>query len=119
MIAASIAYIGIENIFRPRADLSWRGALTFVFGLVHGMGFAGALKELGVGADGGGVFRPLLFFSLGLEATQLGLAALVFPPLLWLRTKPAFPRLGVPACSGLVALAGLYWLVERTLLGAS
>lgn len=118
MIAASIAYIGIENIFRPRADLSWRGVLTFVFGLVHGMGFAGALKELGVGSGGtSGVFRPLLFFSLGLEATQLGLAALVFPLLLWLRTKPAFPRLWVPACSGLIALAGLYWLVERTLLG--
>ena len=70
-IAASIAYIGVENTFRPRADPSWHGGLTFAFGLVRGMGFAGALKELGVGSDGGGVFRPLLFFSLGLKMTQI------------------------------------------------
>lgn len=117
-IAASIAYIGLENIFRPKADLSWRGVLTFAFGLIHGMGFAGALKELGVGSDGGGVFRPLCFFSLGLETTQLGLAALVFPLLLWLRTMPAFPRLWVPACSGLIASAGIFWFVQRVFWGA-
>lgn len=116
-IAASIAYIGIENIFRPKADLSWRGVLTFAFGLIHGLGFAGALKELGVGSDGGGVFRPLLYFSLGLETTQLGLAALVFPLLLWLRTMPAFPRIWVPACSGLIASAGIFWFVQRVFFG--
>ena len=116
-IAASIAYIGIENILRPKADLSWRGVLTFAFGLIHGMGFAGALKELGVGSDGGGVFRPLLYFSLGLETTQLGLAALVFPLLLWLRTMPAFPRIWVPACSGLIASAGIFWFVQRVFFG--
>ena len=116
-IAASIAYIGVENIIRPRADLSWRGVLAFVFGLVHGLAFAGVLKELGVGTRGpSGVFRPLLYFSLGLETTQLGLALLVFPLLLWSRTKPMFIRLWVPVCSGLIALAGVYWLVGRTLL---
>ena len=112
-IAASIAYIGIENICRPAADLSWRGVLTFAFGLIHGMGFAGVLKELGVGSGGGGVFRPLFFFSLGLEATQLGVAAMVFPSLLWLRTMSAFPRIWVPACSGVIALAGIFWFVQR------
>ena len=116
-IAASIAYIGIENIFRPKADLSWRGVLTFAFGLIHGMGFAGALKELGVGSDGGGVFRPLFYFSLGLETTQLSLAALVFPFLLWFRTMPAFPRLWVPASSGLIAFAGIFWFVQRVFFG--
>lgn len=113
MIAASIAYIGVENILRPNADLSWRGVLTFTFGLIHGMGFAGALRELGVGQSGGGVFRPLLFFSLGLESTQLGLAAAVFPLLLWLRTMPSFPRWWVPAFSGFIAMAGALWFVER------
>ncbi len=115
-IAASIAYIGIENILRPRADLGWRGALTFVFGLVHGLGFASVLKELGVGIKGAsGVFQPLLYFSLGLETTQLGLAALAFPFLLWLRTKPMFIRFWIPVFSGLIALAGCYWFFERTL----
>ena len=114
-IAASIVYIGIENILRPRADLSWRGALTFVFGLVHGLGFASVLKELGVGAKGvSGVFQPLLYFSLGLETTQLGLAVMLFPLLLWLRTKPAFARVGIPVFSGAIALAGCYWFCERT-----
>ncbi len=117
-IAASIAYIGIENIFRPRADLSWRGALTFVFGLVHGMGFAGALKELGVGSGGAsGVVQPLVYFSLGLETTQLGIAVLTFPLLLWLRAKPVFIWFGVPVVSGLIALAGFYWFFERCLVG--
>lgn len=115
-IAASIAYIGIENIFRPKADLSWRGVLTFGFGLVHGLGFAGALKELGVGSGGGGVFRPLLYFSSGLEMTQLGIAILVFPLLIWLRTIPAFLRLWVPACSALIASAGIFWFVQRVFL---
>ncbi len=116
IIAASIAYIGIENILRPRADLAWRGALTFVFGLVHGLGFASVLKELGVGIKGAsGVFQPLLYFSLGLETTQLGLAAMVFPFLLWLRTNPIFIRLWIPVFSGLIALAGGYWFFERTL----
>ena len=115
-IAASIAYIGIENIFRPRADLSWRGVLAFVFGLVHGLAFAGVLKELGVGINRpSGVFQPLLYFSLGLETTQLGLAALIFPFLLWMRTKPMFVRFWVPACSGLIALAGISWFAGRTL----
>ena len=117
-IAASIAYIGIENIFRPKADLSWRGVLTFAFGLIHGMGFAGALRELGVGSDGGGVFHPLLYFSLGLEMTQLGLAVLVFPLLLWLRTMPAFPRFWVPTCSALIASAGIFWFVQRVFLSS-
>lgn len=112
-IAVSIAYIGIENILRPKADLSWRGVLTFAFGLIHGLGFAGALKELGVGQNGGGVFRPLLFFSLGLESTQLGLAATIFPVLLWLRTAPRFARWWAPVCSGLIAAAGIFWFVER------
>ena len=115
-IAASIAYIGIENILRPQADLSWRGVLAFAFGLVHGLAFAGVLKELGVGLRGArGVFQPLLYFSLGLETTQLGLAILVFPLLLWLRTKPVFARLWVPIFSGFIALAGIYWFVGRTL----
>ena len=118
-VAASIAYIGVENILRPRTDLSWRGALAFGFGLVHGLAFASVLKELGVGVRGAsGVFQPLLYFSLGLETTQLGLAALVFPLLLWLRTKPDFLRYWVPMFSGLIALAGIYWFFERTLLAA-
>ncbi len=118
-IAASIAYIGIENILRPRADLGWRGALTFVFGLVHGLGFASVLKELGVGTKGAsGVFQPLLYFSLGLETTQLGLAALAFPLLLWLRTKPIFIRFWIPVFSGFIALAGCYWFFERTLFAS-
>ena len=115
-IAASIAYIGIENIFRPKADLSWRGGLTFAFGLVHGLGFAGALKELGVGSGSGGVFQPLLLFSLGLELTQVGIAVMIFPSLLWLRTLPSLGRIWVPTFSGLIALAGMFWFVQRVFL---
>ena len=47
LIAVSIAYVAIENIFLSKLK-PWRVALVFAFGLLHGMGFAGALKELGL-----------------------------------------------------------------------
>jgi HupE / UreJ protein len=51
MIAASIVYVGIENIVR-KGKVRWRQILAFTFGLVHGLGFASALREVGVGVDG-------------------------------------------------------------------
>ena len=67
MIALSIAYVACENIFRS-ARRSRRWLVSFVFGLVHGFGFAGALLELGLPPSG--LFSSLLFFNLGVEAGQ-------------------------------------------------
>jgi hydrogenase/urease accessory protein HupE len=112
MIAASIAYVGIENLIRGDAP-KWRWLITFSFGLVHGLGFADALKEFGIGSGQFGVVLPLVGFNLGVEIGQLSVAAIVLPILWQLRRNPVFVRRLVPVCSALVALAGGYWMVER------
>src|SRR5262249_55438805 len=68
MIAISIAYVAIENIFLSELK-SWRIALVFAFGLLHGMGFAGALKELGLPRRE--FITALIAFNSGVEAGQL------------------------------------------------
>ena len=113
LIAASIIYVGLENVWRREIKRRWM--LTFAFGLVHGFGFASALKELGVGA-GVKAVAPLLSFNLGVEIGQITLAALVLPLIWKLRQRPRFVIRYVPACSILVALAGGYWLIERAIL---
>jgi hydrogenase/urease accessory protein HupE len=114
-IAASIVYVGIENLFGGTGRLQWRWVITFAFGLVHGLGFASVLREMGV-ANTVNAVVPLLSFNLGVEAGQLSVAAIVLPLIWKLRQRSSFLRFGVPACSLMVALAGGYWLVERTLL---
>jgi hydrogenase/urease accessory protein HupE len=112
LIAASIAYVGIENLVR-RDTPKWRGLITFSFGLVHGLGFADALREFGIGSGGFGIVLPLIGFNVGVEIGQLSVAAAVLPILWQLRRNPLFVRQWVPVCSAFVALAGGYWMVER------
>jgi hydrogenase/urease accessory protein HupE len=113
LIAVSIAYVGLENIFRR--DLNRRWLLTFGFGLIHGFGFASVLREMGIGSDGGGVTLPLLSFNLGVELGQLAIASLILPLIWSLRRRTFFVARFAPACSIMIALAGAYWLVLRTL----
>jgi hydrogenase/urease accessory protein HupE len=114
LIAASIVFVGIENLVHRGGEPKGRWLLTFGFGLIHGFGFAGVLREIGLGADGSSIVAPLLAFNLGVEIGQ-AVVALVFLPLLWkLRTRPQFLRLGEPAISVLVVVLGGYWLLQRT-----
>lgn len=113
-IAASIVFVGVENLVRRGSEPRGRWALTFVFGLVHGFGFASVLRDLGVGRIGStGVAMPLFSFNVGVELGQVVIAAVVVPLLWWLRTKEAFVSRGVPALSAVVALAGTYWFISR------
>lgn len=114
LIAASILYVGIENLLRK--DYRRRWLLTFGFGLIHGFGFASVLRELGIGASSG-VAMPLFSFNLGVEVGQLAIAALALPLIWRLHQYPVFLKRYVPVCSVLVALAGAWWLLERTVLG--
>ena len=112
-IAASIVYVGIENIVRREYRGRWM--LTFAFGLIHGCGFATALRELGIGANGESVVKPLVCFNLGVELGQLAIAAAVLP---WVwKLKPKFERRWIPVTSIVVALIGAWFLLERTVLG--
>jgi hydrogenase/urease accessory protein HupE len=115
MIAASIVFVGVENILRRGEEPRGRWALTFGFGLIHGFGFASVLRDLGVGSGGQGIAMPLLSFNLGVELGQIVVAGLVLPVVWLLRKNEGFMKRGVPIVSGIVALAGLYWFLERTL----
>lgn len=115
LIAASILYVGVENIVRRKDGNRHRWLLTFAFGLVHGLGFASVLRELGIGEAGRGAVWPLLGFNAGVELGQLAVASVLLPALLYARRAPKFEQRGLPILSGLVAAAGLFWLIERLL----
>ncbi len=114
LIAASIVYVGVENLLR-RGEPRGRWLLTLCFGLIHGFGFASVLRELGLGG-GAGVAVPLVSFNLGVEAGQLAIAAVGLPILWGLRRWPWYVKHGAKVISVAVVAAGLYWLVERTML---
>ena len=112
LIAASIVFVGVENLVR-HGEPKGRWLLTFTFGLIHGFGFAGVLREVGLGAGGAALAVPLFSFNLGVELGQLAVVAVVLPLLWLLRKRPAFARYGEPAFSLVVLAAGAYWLVTR------
>lgn len=112
LIAVSIVYVGLENLWRGD-DPKGRWLLTFAFGLIHGFGFASVLRELGVGAYGVGIAVPLISFNLGVELGQITIAALVLPLIWKWRTRPMFIARWIPAASAAVALLGSFWLVQR------
>jgi hydrogenase/urease accessory protein HupE len=113
MIALSIAYVAIENIVTTELK-SWRVALVFSFGLLHGMGFAGVLKDLGLPRND--FLTALVTFNLGVEAGQLTVVALAFVLVASLRRNPgSYRRLIAQPASITIALTGLYWTVQRLL----
>jgi hydrogenase/urease accessory protein HupE len=115
LIAASIVYVSIENLAR-RGESRGRLALTFAFGLIHGLGFATVLRELGLSSSGSGIAVPLLSFNFGVELGQV-LVAAVLLPLIWkVRQHPIAASRLAPACSLLITAAGTYWLIERLLI---
>ncbi len=111
LIAISIAYVAIENIFLSELK-SWRVALVFAFGLLHGMGFAGALKELGLPRSE--FVTALLTFNLGVEAGQLAVIGAAFLLVGWHYSQRAWyrGRIVVPA-SAAIACTAVYWTLER------
>ncbi len=114
LIAVSIVFVGIENLIRRQLARRW--LVTFAFGLIHGLGFAQILRELGIATMGIKGAIPLLSFNLGVELAQLSIAALILPLIWRLQHRPAFMLKHVPALSLLITLAGIYWLLARTLI---
>jgi hydrogenase/urease accessory protein HupE len=111
LIAASIAWVGVENLLRRRQGTRW--IVVFGFGLIHGFGFADALVELGFGTSVADIATALVSFNGGVEIGQLA-AAVAMLPIVWLiNARPAWQRRILPVCSLLIAFAGGYWLIER------
>ena len=113
LIALSIAYVAVENLFTSELT-PWRLALVFGFGLIHGMGFAGVLSELGLPRS---QFLPaLVSFNVGVELGQLTVIAAAFLVLaLPFRRKSWYRARVVVPISIAIAAIGLYWAVQRAI----
>jgi hydrogenase/urease accessory protein HupE len=113
LIAVSIIIVGLENLFRKDAtsDRYW---MAGGFGLIHGFGFASALRSTGLGSTVSSIAMPLFSFNLGVETGQLLVALVVVPMFLLLRRKPVFAQYSTPAISVIVVAISSYWLLERT-----
>jgi hypothetical protein len=111
LIALSIVYVGVENLLTRKLHI-WRIAIVFVFGLLHGLGFAGVL--VGLGLPQTDFVSALVGFNLGVEAGQLAVILLAFFAVFWLRRNQQVYRnwVVIPA-SLLIGLIGLYWFWER------
>jgi len=111
LIALSIAYIGIENIFAHSLHKS-RLLLVFLFGLLHGLGFAGVLSEFGMPANA--FATALISFNVGVELGQITVIIVAYLLAgIWFRQKPWYHRrITVPA-SLVISVLGLYWTYDR------
>jgi hydrogenase/urease accessory protein HupE len=108
-IALSIAYVGIENLFVKDASRRWR--ITFPFGLIHGFGFAGALREIALPRAQLPV--ALVSFNLGVEVGQLAILSLALPLVLRARRAPWFGERGVKLLSIAIAIGGGVLFIVR------
>ncbi|PWV98505.1 hydrogenase/urease accessory protein HupE [Paenibacillus cellulosilyticus] len=112
MIALSICYVAIDNMVRPQVSYRWM--LTFMFGLIHGMGFADILVGMNIPRKEMGV--DLVSFNLGIETVQLAIVFIALPLLLLLH-RYKHSRKFVLAGSSTALLLGGMWLVERVFIG--
>jgi HupE/UreJ protein len=110
IIALSIAYIAIENIFQHKLK-SQRIIIVFVFGLLHGLGFASVL--LAFGLPEGQWLASLISFNIGVEVGQLLVILIAFSLLFWARNKPWYQNRITTPLSVLIAIMGCYWFFQR------
>jgi hypothetical protein len=110
LIALSIVIVAVENIFFRKMRPS-RFLVVFVFGLIHGLGFAGVLK--GLGLPEGQFFKVLISFNLGVEAGQLAVIAMASALTVWMWRRPWYFRRVVVPVSALIAGVGLFWFIQR------
>jgi hydrogenase/urease accessory protein HupE len=116
-IALSIAWVAAENLFGkdPTKLQRSRWAVTFLFGLIHGMGFADILREVGIPRDN--LLVSLFGFNLGVELGQMIFVIPAFLLLVLLKRIPWEARVRW-AISAATVVAGLYWFVQRAFLSA-
>ena len=111
IIALSIVFVAVENILFSELK-AWRVLIVFMFGLIHGMGFASALNEIGLPPNK--FYTSILAFNGGVELGQMAIIVLVFSSVValfgkknWYRKRIVFPL------SGVIASIAAYWAVER------
>jgi len=108
-IALSVAYVGVENL-RSR-EPKQREFVSFGFGLVHGLGFGGALADVRLTPNE--IPSALALFNVGVEFGQLLLVLALLPLLAWMRKTSWFAHRALPACSLALAACGVLWFAAR------
>jgi hypothetical protein len=111
LIAASIVYVAVENIFGGR--ISWRRtAVVFGFGLLHGLGFASVLGDIGL--EPSRFLGSLISFNIGVELGQLTVIAAAFLTVgLWFGRKRWYRNVIAVPVSAVIASVGAYWSIQR------
>ena len=107
-IAASIVYVAIENIFVKVQTDRWK--IAFLFGLIHGFGFASVLREIGLPTHK--FWVALVTFNLGVEIGQVIIVAAVFLIVSRLYSHEFYPK-AATACTAVIAALGSFWFISR------
>ncbi len=118
LIALSIAYVAFTTVFFRHRKFFHDGrskiAAVFFFGLFHGLGFAGLLKEIQIPADR--FLSSLVSFNIGIELGQLTIVVLALPIIYGFRKRRYFP-LAIKIAGATIGTIGLFWAVERIVQG--
>jgi hypothetical protein len=114
-IAASIVFVAVENFVSRDVGRRWR--VTFLFGFIHGFGFADALQEFGLPRRA--LVQALASFNVGVEIGQVAIVSIVLPLLLLVDQARSRGMAGrsastVYVLSGVIAVLGCYWFLART-----
>ncbi|MCW1923147.1 HupE/UreJ family protein [Luteolibacter arcticus] len=112
LIALSIAFVAAENIFTDKLH-RWRLIVVFGFGLIHGLGFASVLTDLGLPRRE--FATALVSFNLGVEGGQLAVIGLAMLAVGYWRRRPWYRRAIVLPASVVIAAIGLFWAIQRAL----
>lgn len=111
IIALSIMFVAVENILFNKLS-PWRVAIVFMFGLIHGMGFASSLNEIGLPRNK--FLTSILSFNIGVETGQVIVIAAIFALLIIpFGKKPWFRKWVVIPLSAIIALIAAYWTIVR------
>lgn len=111
LIALSIVYVAVENLMTTRLT-AWRPVLIFGFGLLHGLGFASVLGEVGLAT--GHFVTGLVAFNIGVELGQLSVIAVCLLVVGWAMRHPSYRQAVILPGSTAIALVAVYWAMERT-----
>jgi HupE / UreJ protein len=114
LIALSIAFVAVENLFTTNLK-PWRPFVVFGFGLIHGLGFAGVLMEMGLPRAQFGT--ALVSFNIGVELGQLAVIALAFAAVGWWRRRGWYRAAIVLPASTTIAAVALFWTIQRVWAG--
>jgi hypothetical protein len=112
LIALSIVYVAVENLLTDQVR-PWRLMLVFLFGLLHGLGFAGILQDIGPAS--GQFLLSLAAFNVGVEFGQLAVIAACFAVLGWTAGRPWRHQYVVAPASVVIGIVGMGWFVQRVM----